>query len=544
MTPVRHLGPAESVVVPVDVRLVPAALTSWTVTAAGTLWPVGRAFAAAGVMLAAASGALLWCVARWPDRAARLRLISAGLVAIGVVGAGFGLAIALRADAVGRHPITAAFGIAVPVTVTPSESALSVGPAGQHRLMFRATLQRLRTDEMSGRVVVFARASDFGSETNTVMVGQPVRFTARITRPARHDLTVAVLNATGPPTLGRAGAVQRAAHAVRSRFAAVVRDVLPAEQAAMLPALVLGDTSAVTTETSREFRTAGMTHLTAVSGANVTIVCAAVLFSARLIGPRVAVLLAAVALVGFVIVVQPTASVLRAALMGAIALSGMLSSRRRQAIPALSATVLVLMAAAPHLAVDVGFALSVLATAALVVIAPVWSRRLVGRGCPKPLADALAVAWAAHVVTAPLVAGISGRFSLVAAAANLAVAAVIAPITVLGSAAAVLGGLWPAGAQLLIRFTGPELWWVLNVAHWAAAVPAATVPVPAGVPGVLVVGAATVLVVVAWRWRWFRVVMSSAMVVTVACVLAWSLSGLLVGGLSTGSSARRATIMG
>ena len=238
----------------------------------------------------------------------------------------------------------------------------------------------------------------------------------------------------------------------------------------MLPALVLGDTSAVTAETDRDFRAAGMTHLMAVSGANVTIVCAAVLFSARLIGPRAAVVLAALTLVAFVVLVEPTASVLRAAVMGAIGLAGMLSSRRRQAIPALCATALVLLAIAPQLAVDVGFALSVVATAALVVIAPVWSRRLVGRGCPRPLADALAIAAAAHLVTAPLVAGISGRVSLVAVGANLAAAPVIAPITVLGSAAAVLGVAWPAGAQLLIRFTGPELWWVVRVARWSAGV--------------------------------------------------------------------------
>jgi competence protein ComEC len=459
-----------------------------------------------------------------PGRSARLRSIGAGLLAIGVVGAGFGLAIAWRADAVSRHPITAAFGTAVPATVTPSETALSLG---RDRLMFRASLQRLRDDEMSGRVVVFARASDFGPETGGLMVGQPMRFTARISHPSRHDLTVAVLNATGRPTFGRASSVQQAAHTVRSRFVVAVRGVLPSDQAAMLPALVLGDTSAVATETSREFRAAGMTHLTAVSGANVTIVCGAVLLSARLIGPRTAVLLAGLALVAFVIVVQPTASVLRAAVMGAIALAGILSSRRRQAIPALSATVLVLMVAAPQLAVDVGFALSVLATAALVVIAPIWSRRLVGRGCPKPLADALAVAWAAHVVTIPLVAGISGRVSLVGAVANLAVAAVIAPITVLGSAAAVVCLLWPAGAQLLIRFTGPELWWVLRVAHWAASMPGATVSVPAGTPGVLVVGASAVLVVVLWRWRWFRAATGLAATVGVGCLLAWALSGLV-----------------
>ncbi|MBV8862264.1 MAG: ComEC/Rec2 family competence protein, partial [Mycobacterium sp.] len=272
-------------------------------------------------------------------------------------------------------------------------------------------------------------------------------------------------------------------------------------------------------------RAAGLTHLTAVSGANVTIVCGAVLFSARLIGPRAAVGLAGAALVVFVIVVQPTASVLRAAVMGAIALLGLLSARRRQAIPALAATVLLLMVVTPQLAVDVGFALSVVATAALVVLAPVWSRRLTAAGCPKPLADAACVAWAAQLVTAPLIAGISGQLSLVATVANFAVAALIAPITVLGSAAAALCLFWPALAHLLIRFTGPELWWLLRVAHWAAHVPVATVPVPSGLPGVLVVGVASGLVVVLWRWRWFR----AGMAIGVAGLLAWSLSGLVIG---------------
>ena len=447
-----------------------------------------------------------------------MRAIGIGLVAAGVVGAGFGFAIALRANAVAHHRITAAFGTSAELAVTPSESAMSVGHG---HLMFRATLRRLGDDESSGRVVVFAPARDFSA----VMVGQPMRFRARITAPTRHDLTVAVVNAIGAPTMGRAGPVHRAAYAVRAGFAATARQVLPADQAAMLPALVLGDTSTVTPVTSQEFRTAGLTHLTAVSGANVTIVCGAVLFSSRLIGPRAAVGLAGLALVLFVIVVQPTASVLRAAVMGAIALMGVLSSRRRQAIPALSATVLLLMIVAPQLAVDVGLALSVVATAALVVIAPIWSRRLAAGGWPKPLADAICVACAAQLVTAPLIAGISGRVSLVSAAANLAVEVLIAPITVLGSAAGALCLFWPAGAQLLIRFTGPELWWLLRIAHWAASVPAASVPVPAGISGVLAVGAAGLLAVLLWRWRWFR----AGMAVAAGALLAWSLSGLLLG---------------
>jgi competence protein ComEC len=497
-----------------DARLVPAALTSWAVTAAGIVWPIGSLL---GAMCAAGSafGVLLW---RAGHRNARMRVIGVGLIAVGVVGAGFGFAIALRANAVARHPVVAAFGTTAQVTVTPSESPLSVS---RGRLMFRATLQELRDDQISGRVVVFAPARDFSA----VMVGQPMRFRARIARPSRRDLTVAAVTAIGQPAWGHAGPVHRAAHAVRAAFAATARRVLPADQAAMLPALVLGDTSAVNTTTSQEFRAAGLTHLTAVSGANVTIVCGAVLFTARLIGPRAAVVLAGVALVLFVIVVQPTASVLRAAVMGAIALVGVLSSRRRQAIPALAATVLVLMVVTPQLAVDVGFALSVVATAALVVIAPIWSRRLVAAGWPKPLSDAVCVACAAQLVTAPLIAGISGRVSLVGAAANFAVAALIAPITVLGSAAGALCLFWPAAAQLLIRFTGPELWWVLGIAHWAAGVPAANMPVPSGIPGFLVVGAAAVLTAVFWRRRWFR----AGLAVVAAGLVAWSLSGLWVG---------------
>ena len=288
--------------------------------------------------------------------------------------------------------------------------------------------------EAAGRVVVFASAAAFSE----LSAGRPVGFRAQVGRPTRQDLTVAVLSATGEPTWGEAATVYRVADEIRAGFADAARGALPADQAAMLPALVLGDTSALPQQTTAEFRASGLTHLTAVSGANVTIVCGAVLLSAGLVGPRVAVVLAAFALLAFVIVVQPSASVLRAAVMGAITLLAVVSHRRRQAMPALSATVLALMIASPELAVDVGFALSVSATAALVVIAPVWSRRLVGRGWPKPLADAVCVAVAAQLVTAPLIAGISGTFSVMSVAANLAVAAVIPPITVVGTAAAAL----------------------------------------------------------------------------------------------------------
>ncbi|MBO0678203.1 ComEC/Rec2 family competence protein [Mycolicibacterium sp. S2-37] len=463
---------------------------------------------------------------------AALRRGAGGVLAVAVLGAAFTVAVTVRSQQVRAHPITMLYGTEATVTVTPSDSPRSVGG----RLMFRGALQELDGGESSGRVVVFASASRFGG----LSAGRPATFRAEVSRPIRRDLTVATLSATGEPTLGAAPRVQRMAEAVRTGYAEAARGVLPADQAAMLPALVLGDTSTVPATTVSDFRSAGLTHLTAVSGANVTIVCGAVLLSAGLIGPRAAALLAACALAAFVIVVQPSASVLRAAVMGAVTLVAVLSHRRRQAIPALSASVLLLLVAAPELAVDAGFALSVTATAGLVVIAPVWSARLTGRGWPKPLADAVAVAVAAQLVTAPLVAAISGTVSLVGIAANLAVAAVIPPITVVGTAAAALCPLWPAGAGMLIRFTGPQLWWLLRVAAWAAAVPGAVLPVPSGWTGLAAVTVSGGVVVALWRRRWVRVTAACAAV----CLLAWAVSGHIDEALRVAMSARRDTIGG
>lgn len=493
----------------------PAAVSAWAVTAAAIAWRAGPLLA----VVCAAVGIGWWVLQRrCGTRHPVLRAATAGVVGAAMIGAGFGAAASLRSHAVEHHRLTRTVGDSATVTVIAAESPRAAGTA---RAVFDADLVALGGEPVAGRVVVFASAFDVAA----VSAGRPVRFRARISRPTRRDLTVAVLTAEGRPALGRASGVQQVADTVRRRFSAAAGEALPPAQAAMLPGLVLGDTSAVAPATAAEFRTAGLTHLTAVSGANVTIVCAAVLLGAAVVGPRAAVVLAAMALTGFVVLVGPGASVLRAAVMAAITLLAMLSARRRQAIPALSAAVITLMLLAPHLAVDIGFALSVSATAALAVLAPAWSRRLVDRGWPKPLADAVCVAVAAQLVTAPLIAAISGRFSVVSVLANLLVAAAIPPITVLGTAAAALCPLLPWVGGLLIRFTGPELWWLLTVAHRAGELPGAAVPVPSGWPGLFIVGGAALAAAVLWRRRWFRVCAAGAGI----AALAWSLSGV-VGG--------------
>jgi competence protein ComEC len=107
--------------------------------------------------------------------------------------------------------------------------------------------------------------------------------------------------------------------------------------------------------------------------------------------------------------------------------------------------------------------------------------------------------------------------------ANLLVAAVIPPITVIGTAAAACSAFAPAAAGLLVRFTGPELWWLLTVAHRIAAVPGASVTVPSGVAGMALVTAVSIAAILSWRRRWGRVLSAGA----ACCLLAWTLSGVV-----------------
>jgi competence protein ComEC len=243
-----------------------------------------------------------------------------------------------------------------------------------------------------------------------------------------------------------------------------------------------------------------------LSGSNLAIVAGAVLGLLRLlrVDPRLAAGLSATSVLGFVVLARPSPSVLRAAVMGGVVLLALALGRRRSAVPALAAAVAALLLADPALAADPGFALSVLATAALVLVAPGWAAALRRRGVPPGAAEALAVSAAACVATAPLIAGLSGAVSLVTVVANLLAVPAVAPATVLGVAAALLSPVSAPAAQACAWLAGPAVGWLVAVADRAAAVPGGSVPWPDGTAGAALLAAVGLLVVLLARCRRIR----------------------------------------
>jgi competence protein ComEC len=361
----------------------------------------------------------------------------------------------------------------------------------------------VRRDDPATTIRLDARALVLGSHPawRSLLPGQHATVTARLLAPRGGDLRAAVLSVRDAPVLhGRSSWGQRAAGGLRAGLQGAC-EPLPDLPGGLLPGLVVGDTSRLDAGLEEDFRATGMTHLNAVSGANVAIVLGVVLFVVRRAraGPVLAAVLCAAALVGFVVLARPSPSVVRAAAMGAIGLIGLAAGRPRAALPALATGVAVLVVTDPELAGDAGFALSVLATSGLLLLAPRWRDGLRRRGWPAGAAEAIAVPAAAQVACGPVVAGLSGSISLVAIPANLLAVPAIAPATLLGIGAAMLSPVWPAGAEFTAWLGHWPARWLVLVATTGARVPAGALPWPGGVIGALLLGVLTVLLLIAAR---------------------------------------------
>lgn len=310
-------------------------------------------------------------------------------------------------------------------------------------------------------------------------------------------------------------------------------DTLGTESAALVLGTAYGDDSLMSSTAREEYKLSGLSHITAVSGANIAIVflgayrlvlvirpyrfASAYLllrsWKARLRGRgaarsrrpayprnpaqpqqptppnahalpplvyrlstfaiphRVMVLCGVAAVLAYAMLLDSEGSVIRSLAMGLLGAYAMLRGSGRQSLAALQTTVLMCLLAAPHLAVDMGFALSVTATSALILLGPPLIRLLM-RIMPVFCAEMLAAPIVASLWCTPLILAMSGKVPLYSVPANL-VAAPLAPLSMLAGLVALgfmLLGL-PTAADLCLRAGGLAAQGIEWAAHTAAHAP-------------------------------------------------------------------------
>lgn len=300
---------------------------------------------------------------------------------------------------------------------------------------------------------------------------------------------------------------------------------------ALLPGLVLGDTTAVSESLTNSMRVSSLAHLTAVSGANCAVIVVALYGLSALAGLGIwwRSGIAAAGLGVFVVLVGAEPSVVRASVMAVIGLIAVAVGRPAHGIAILAAAVILALLWAPSLSRSIGFALSVAATLGLLVLT-IPLTDLFARWVPRRVATVVAVPVAAHIAVQPLLLVFAPSISTFGVIANV-LAAPLAPVATLAGLAAVLTSFLP---WVSISFVA--LGWLASsaialVARSVAALPAATIPWPPGGGGILVATACTILTV------WAIITHRRSIAVVAGVAVATALSTTVGAGAVSWSSA-------
>lgn len=438
----------------------------WTVAAAIGLWVIAAIVAVARrpgawrglVVLAVAGGALATT-----SVAAQASARSPGLL---TEAAHAGRMVELVVETTGR-PVEGR----IPATV------VSVRVAGS-------------TTELSTPVLLFGDRGD--DVIREARIGGLLRVTGTLAVTESGDAAAYLVFVRGSAV--RAGApppLLAAADAVRRDFRAAAAE-LPGDGGALLPGLAIGDTSSVGATLDESMKTASLSHLTAVSGANCAIVVGLALAVGAALGlARVLrIVVAAVVLAGFVVLVTPEPSVIRAAVMAAVALVALVGGRPARGLPLLCVAVIILLVIDPWLARSYGFALSVLATAGLLLLARPLAE-VIGKVLPPRLSLVLAVPIAAQLACQPVLLMLNPSLPLYGVAANLLAEPAAAPVTVLGLIACVNAPVLPPLATVVAWLAWLPASWIAAVATFFAGLPGARAPWPTGLLGVALLTAIT-----------------------------------------------------
>ncbi|WP_263730219.1 ComEC/Rec2 family competence protein, partial [Cellulomonas sp. SG140] len=452
-----------------DLRLLPVAIGSWSGAALGV---VGGPAAVRWIGTAAIGVVLVLVVVPRCRRPRQPSRRVAATVALGLLVLTLALLDASTQRALrtgGLLATTLREGATATVTgrvvdrPVPLDARWSDGePDRRYTVAVRWVESRGRRSGAAASVVVVAPGD--------VPPGSIVRVTGRLTPSSATDGTVATLQArSAAEVVARPGWPDRAAEHVRAATRRIASR-LPADAGALLLGMALGDSSGVPDDLSEAMRTAGLTHLIAVSGSHFALVGAIAAAAAAACRLPVALRAGVVVLTGagLLVLVGPQPSVLRAAVTGVVGLLGLLSGRPARAPAALATTVTALLLADPWLAFQIGFALSVAATAAIVVLGGAWVRVWSPR-LGRPLAAAVAAPLAAQLACAPVLLVLRPSVGTYALLANLAAAPAVPPATVLGLLTAVVAPCSPHAALLLAQLAGAACWWVAAVARVAAA---------------------------------------------------------------------------
>jgi len=288
---------------------------------------------------------------------------------------------------------------------------------------------------------------------------------------------------------GEGNPLTAALFAFRRRALATLRALFPEPEGSLLAGILLGEESSIPVDLQDAFSRTGTSHIVAISGFNISIIAGLFLtFTKRLPRRIPGWLLAAAGIAAYTILVGAAASVVRAAVMGGMAILARQLGRRSHGLTSLAFTGAAMTAAYPWTLWDIGFQLSFAATLGLILYAdPLqsgaerWLLRRISmeraRGLAGVASEVFLMTIAAQITTLPVMLFYFNSLSLSAFAVNPLVLSVQPMVMIAGGLALLLGMLWlPAGQVLAWAGWAPTAY-TIRVVEWGANISALWWPI-------------------------------------------------------------------
>ncbi|MDP4091836.1 MAG: DNA internalization-related competence protein ComEC/Rec2 [Bacillota bacterium] len=266
---------------------------------------------------------------------------------------------------------------------------------------------------------------------------------------------------------------------IRNNIVTVINKCLPPEQAGLLNGMLIGYTDGLSDDVKKAFSDAGLSHIMAVSGMNITFIVAPLvfLFKKLRIRQRKANVLILIILAVFVSVTGFTPSVMRASIMAAVILIAQIIRREPDIYASISFAAILLLLFNPYTLFDIGFQLSFSATLSLVLFYRFIVNALNFKYLPEIIKDTAAATISAQIGILPLIALYFNKVSLVSVISNLLAVPLLGIITVLGFGMAISGQLFIPVARAVGLINCTLLSFVLYISRLSAKLPFAVIKV-------------------------------------------------------------------
>lgn len=266
---------------------------------------------------------------------------------------------------------------------------------------------------------------------------------------------------------GRGHATMRWIYRLRRQLYLTVGKLFPEPEASLVAGILLGIESDIPADLYEDFSKTGTTHIIAISGFNITLIAnLTIALARRIFGSRRGLWIAGAIIAVYTILVGADAAVVRAAVMGGLALVARYWGREALGLASLGASSMVMTMINPTVLWDVGFQLSFAATLGLILYAnPLhnWSVKLLSRWFSKAkatqfgalIAEFLLYTLAAQVTTWPLTMFYFRRFTFISFLTNPIILPLQPALMILSGAATLLGAIWMPIGRLLALAAWP-----------------------------------------------------------------------------------------